>query len=213
MPLTTAEIYAKIGVVEGQPLYLLAHILDEDAVIQGYGATLPPCVDGDEEVATEHDRVLYAFTSLEKAEEFAEEISWPDHDPPYPRVVFAWSDWGGLPDEGPCYAKPKEANLRDIAYAVAYYSPRPHTLAIDAGPYGEGRYIPLEDLGWSRELVEVYRAVPAATHIDRFFRETAEEAERAFREGRAVDNHSLLRFPVHRFKSLYEDPSRGEGSA
>ena len=84
MPLTTAEIYAKIGVEEGQPLYLLAHILDEDAVLQGYGATLPPWVDG-EEVATEHGRMLHAFTSLEKAEEFAEETSWPDHDPPIPQ--------------------------------------------------------------------------------------------------------------------------------
>ena len=206
MPLTTGEIYAKLGVEEGQPLYLLALRSDENVSFQGYGGTFPEMVDG-EEVPTEHGRILYAFTSPEKAKEFAEKTSWQNPDPAYPKVVFDWSDWGWLPDEGPCYAKAEEANLRDIAYAVAYYSPRPHTLAIDAGPYGVGRYIPLEDLGWSRELVEVYRAFPAATHIDRFFGETAEEAEKAFREGQAVDNHGILRVPAHFFEGPDEDPS------
>src|SRR5919107_5936527 len=205
MPLTTAEIYGKLGIEEGHPLYLLAYILDEDGAFQGYGATLPPWVDG-EEVATEHGRVLYAFTSPEKAEEFAKKTSWPDPDPAYPRVVFDWSDWGWLPDERPSHAEPEEADLRDIAYVVAYFSHH-HTLAIDAGPIGERRYIPLEDLGRSRELVEVYRAFPAATHIDRFFGETAEEAEKAFREGQAVDNHGILRLPAHFFEGPDEDPS------
>jgi hypothetical protein len=203
--LTTAEVYAKLGVEEGQLLYLLASILDEDGSFQGYGATLPPWVDG-EEVTTEHGRVLYAFTSPEKAEDFAKKISWLNPDPAYPKVVFDWSDWGWLPDEGPSHVEPEAADLRDIAYAVAYFSHH-HTLVIDAGSYGEGLYIPLEDLGWSRDLVEVYRAFPAATHIDRFFAETAEEAERAFREGRAVDNHGILRLPAHLFEGLDEDRS------
>jgi hypothetical protein len=96
--------------------------------------------------------------------------------------------------------EPREVSLRYVAYVVAYvvaYFSHPHTLAVDAGPHGEGRYIPLEDLGWSRELVEVYRAFPADTHIDRFFGETAEEAERAFRESHAVENHGILRIPTH----------------
>ena len=206
MSLTTAEIYAKIGVDEGQPLYLLAFVSDEYGSFQGCGATLPPWVDG-EEVATEHGRVLYAFTSLEKAKEFAEKTSRKDPDPAYPEVVFDWWDWGAQPDyEAPAHVEPRAADLRDIVYVVAYFSHH-HTLAIDAGPIGEGRYIPLEDLGWSRELVEVYRAFPADTHIDRFFAETAEEAEKAFREGRAVDNHGILRLPAHFFEGPDEDPS------
>ena len=205
MPLTTAEIYAKLGVEEGQSLYLLANILDEDGSFQGYGGTFPDWVDG-EEVATKHGRVLYAFTSAEKAEEFAKKTNWQAPDPAYPRVVFDYSDLGCLPDEGPCHVEPEEADLRDIAYAVAYFSHH-HTLAIDAGSYGEGRYIPLEDLGWSRELVEVYKAVPVATHIDRFFGETTEEAEKAFREGRAVENYGILRLPAHFFEGPDEDPS------
>jgi hypothetical protein len=203
MPLTTAEIYAKLGVEEGQPLYLLAFVSDKYGSFQGYGGTFPDWVDG-EEVATEHGRVLYAFISAEKAEEFAKKTNWRDPDSAYPRVVFDWSDWGWLPDEGPSHAVPEEADLRDIAYVVAYFSHH-HTLAIDAGPIGEGRYIPLADLGWSRELVEVRRAFPAATHIDRFFAETAEEAEKAFREGRAVDNHGILRVPTHLLEGADED--------
>jgi hypothetical protein len=208
MPLTTAQIHAKLGVEEDQPLYLLALVSDEDGSFQGYGATLPEWVDG-EEVATEHGRVLYVFTSPEKAEEFANKTRGHDPDPLYPKMVYDCSDWGWLPDEGPVHVEAEVADLRDIAYAVAYFSHH-HTLAIDAGPIGEGRYIPLEDLGWSRELVEVYRAFPAATHLDRFFGETADEAERDFREGRAVDNHGILRLPAHLFESADEDSRRGD---
>jgi hypothetical protein len=139
---------------------------------------------------------LYAFTSAEKAVEFAKKTSEPDPDPSYPEVVFDWSDWGAQPCLGASHFDPAEASLRYIANVVAYFS-HSHTLAIDAGPHGEGRYIPLEDLGLSRELVEVYRAFPADTHIDRFFGETAEEADRAFREGQAVENHGILRLPAH----------------
>jgi hypothetical protein len=202
MRLTTTEIYAKLGVEEAQSLYLLALVSDEDGSFQGYGATLPEWVDG-REVPTEHGRVLYAFTSPEKAEQFAKKTSWRDPDPAYPEVVYDWSDWGILPDEGPA-----AADLRDIAYAVAYFSHH-RTLAIDAGPTGQGRYVPLEDLGWSRDLVEVYRAYPADTHVDRFFAETAEDAERAFREGHAVDNHGILRVPARFFEDADEGSGRG----
>lgn len=204
MPLNTAEIYAKIGVEEGQPLYLLALVTDEDGALRGYRGTFPDWVDG-KEVPTEHGRVLYAFTSAEKAEEFAKKTNWRDPDPAYPRVIYDWSNWvGGFDDTVPSHVEPDAADLRLIVYVVAYYSHH-HTLAIDAGPYGEGRYIPLEDLGWSRELVEVHRAFPAATHIDRFFAETAEEAEKAFRDGRTVDNHGILRLPAHLFEDADED--------
>jgi hypothetical protein len=207
MPLTTAGIYARLGVEETQPLYLLALVSDEDGSLQGYGATLPEWVDG-EEVPTEHGRVLYAFTSTEKAQEFANKTSWRHPDPAYPRVVYDWSDWWGGPDEEATHVEPAEADLREIAYAVAYFSHH-HTLAIDADPTGEGRYIPLEEFGWSRDLVEVYRGFPAATHIDRFFGETADEAERAFREGRAVDNHGILRVPAYLFEDVDEDSGQG----
>jgi hypothetical protein len=208
MPLTTAEICARLGVEEDQPLYLLALVSDKDGSFHGYGVTLPEWVDG-EEVPTEHGRVLYAFTSPEKAKEFAKKTNWPNPDPTYPRVVYDWSEWGSIPDfEEPTHVEPGASDLREIAYAVAYFSHH-HTLAIDAGPIGEGRYIPLEDLGWSRELVEVYRGYPAATHIDRFFGETADEAERAFREGRAVDNHGILRVPAHLLESDDTDAMQG----
>jgi hypothetical protein len=207
MRLTTTEICAKLRVEEGQPLYLLALVSDEDGSFQGYGATLPEWVDG-REVPTEYGRVLYAFTSPEKAEEFAKKISWRDPDPAYPKVVYDWSDWGRLPDEGPNHVEPAAADLRDIAYAVAYFSHH-HTLAIDAGPIGQGRYVPLKDLGWSRDLVEAYRAFPAAAHVDRFFGETADEAERAFREGQAVENHGIFRLPAHFFEGADEDYGRG----
>ena len=206
MPLTTAQIYAKLGIEEGQPLYLLALCSDEDGSLQGVGATFPDWKDG-EELPTEHGRVLYAFTSPERAKEFAKKTSWQDPDPAYPEVLYAWWDWGAQPDyEAPAHVEPKAADLRDIVYVVAYFSHH-HTLAIDAGPIGEGLYIPLEDLGWSRELVEVYRAFPAATHIDRFFAETAEDAEKDFREGRAVDNHGIFHLPAHLFEGAHEDPS------
>ena len=152
--------------------------------------------------------MLYVFTSPEKAEEFANKTSWHDPDPAYPEVLYDCPDWGCLCDEGPAHVEPEAADLRDIAYAVAYFSHH-HTLALDAGPIGEGRYIHLEELGWSRELVEVYRAFPAAAHIDRFFGETADEAERAFREGQAVDNHGIIRVPKHLFESPDEDSRRG----
>jgi len=204
MPLTTAEIYGKLGVEEGQPLYLLALVTDEDGSLQGCGGTFREWING-EEVPTEDGPILYAFTSLERAKEFAEKTNW--QDPAYPKVIYDWWDWGAQPDyEAPAHVEPRAADLRDIVYVVAYFSHH-HTLAIDAGPIGEGRYIPLEDLGWFRELVEVYRAFPADTHIDRFFAETAEEAEKAFREGRAVDNHGILRLPTHFFEGPDEDPS------
>jgi hypothetical protein len=76
MPLTTAEIYAKIGVEEGQPLHLLALICDDCARLEGYGTTHPDWVDG-EFVATEYGRVLYVFTSAEKAAEFAKKTRGP----------------------------------------------------------------------------------------------------------------------------------------
>jgi hypothetical protein len=208
MRLTTTKIYANLGLDEGQDLYLLVCFGEESGELWGYGATLPEEVDG-REVPTEHGRVLYAFTSPEKAEEFAKKTSGLDPDPAYPEVVYPWSDWGSYPDmEELTREEPTAADLRDIAYVVAYFCHH-HTLAIDAGPSGQGRYVPLEDLGWSRDLVEVYRAYPADTHVDRFFAESADEAERAFREGHAVDNHGILRVPARYFEDADEGSGRG----
>jgi hypothetical protein len=197
MPLTTAEIEAKVGVEEGQPLYLLALLNDEDGIVQGYGGTLPEWV-ADAAVPREHGRVLFAFTSAEKAEEFAKKTEGTllrGPDPGYPKVPYIMSDWENQRYWGLGHVEPQAADLRDIAYVVAYFS-HSHTLAIDAGPYGEGRYIPLEDLGWSRDLVEAYKALPVDTHLDRFFGETAENAERAFREGRVVEGDCTYRVPA-----------------
>ena len=91
MPLPTAEIYAKLGTEEGQLLYPLALHSEETWALLGYKATLPEGVDG-EEVATEHDRVLYAFTSAEKAQEVAKKTSWHGVDLTYPEAAFDCSD-------------------------------------------------------------------------------------------------------------------------
>ena len=203
MPLTTAEIYAKLGVEEGQPLYLLAVVSDEDRSFQGYGTMLCKGEDSGT-VAVERCGVLYGFTSIEKAERFAQKTRWGNHDQAYPEVVLDWSDFAG-PDICPMDVEPVAADLRELAIAVAFYA-HPHYLLIDAGPNGEGRYIPLEDLGWSRELVEVRKAFPVDTHLDRFFGETAEEAEKAFREGRAVENHGMLRLPAHLAEMFFPRP-------
>jgi hypothetical protein len=164
----------------------------------------------DETVPREHGRVLFAFTSAEKAEEFAKKTEgtiWRGPDPGYPKVPYIMGDWEDQCDWGSGHVEPQAADLRDIAYVVAYFS-HSHTLAIDAGPYVEGRYIPLKDLGWSRDLVEAYQALSVDTHLNRFFGETAEEAERAFREGRALEGHRTYRIPPF-FESCYEDPSPG----
>lgn len=63
MPLTTAEIHAKLGVEEGQPLYVVALDCDENESSRRYGGTLPEWVNGGE-VSIEHGR-LYASTSPE----------------------------------------------------------------------------------------------------------------------------------------------------
>ena len=63
MPLTTAEMYTKLGVKEGQPLHGVALGCDENESSRRYGETFPGWVNG-REISLKHSR-LYASTRPE----------------------------------------------------------------------------------------------------------------------------------------------------